>query len=558
MKKTIVTLSIAGSLLVGGITPALAAHLNEQTLLEMNIQTESLYSIKDMSSETDYLNATLKAPQFDNLKDKQFQKKLNEEIISFYKSKKKEMEDDSKSLAKEAKENGWNFNKYELQMQFEVATQGDMVSVVVSTETYTGGANATTVVDSFNFINKKDTKKLTIADVTDMDKLLTEAKKAVKEQVEGSFDFEEVKQDQAFFIEHGNLGLVFDEYEVASGAAGAVEVTIPFDKVRAASFDLNYKGINVKSKQTNKELDLYHLELDMPELNNVKDKELEKQINRQIAEFYETKQNEVEKEAKELAEEFKGTDIPFRPFYLGIDYNVETEGDLVSIVLHTYTYSGGANGMSTVDSINFVNKKDGEVVKLFDLADQNEFTKRVKEQIEKQFKNNSFELEELNKNTAFYVEGDEIVLIFDEYEIAAGVFGAPEVRIPIKEDVNEEASDVVEQTYDKVVVNGKEVKSYIHKDADVTMIELRKLAQNLGYKVKWNPKTASVELSRGAEWTSVKVGENRYTFAKVAPFELEAAPEKNKGKVYVPASFATKVLLAEVSGEGNTLMIDVK
>jgi len=79
----------------------------------------------------------------------------------------------------------------------------------------------------------------------------------------------------------------------------------------------------------------------------------------------------------------------------------------------------------------------------------------------------------------------------------------------------------------------------------VVMVPLRDITDIMGYEIKWNGKNKPVELTKGPHWTSVELNNNRYTFAKMAPFKLEAAPELKGGRTYVPVSFINKVLDGE-------------
>ena len=120
--------------------------------------------------------------------------------------------------------------------------------------------------------------------------------------------------------------------------------------------------------------------------------------------------------------------------------------------------------------------------------------------------------------------------------------------------------DSVDGLHLNIVVNGrgldfKETKAYI-KDNKVTMIPLKLVSEALGYEVEWNGETRAVELKKGAHWTMVKIGEDRYTFAKMAPISLGTAPEIKDGRTYVPLNFVTDILKADVRRD-ETGMISI-
>lgn len=120
----------------------------------------------------------------------------------------------------------------------------------------------------------------------------------------------------------------------------------------------------------------------------------------------------------------------------------------------------------------------------------------------------------------------------------------------VEEDV-EQASEI--KVLDKMNINEKEVTltnlAYKNKDG-VIMIPLRQIAEILGYEVKWNNETQSAELTKGAQWTNVKVGEDNYNFAKML-VKLGAAPELKDSKTFVPFTLLEEVLKVNVDIDTN-------
>lgn len=109
------------------------------------------------------------------------------------------------------------------------------------------------------------------------------------------------------------------------------------------------------------------------------------------------------------------------------------------------------------------------------------------------------------------------------------------------EVIDEEAEEI--KVLDKILINEKEVsldKDLYDKDG-VTMIPLRQISEALGYEVTWNNETRTAELTKGAQWTAVTIGEDNYNFAKML-VKLGSAPEINGGSTFVPFSFLEEVL----------------
>ena len=131
----------------------------------------------------------------------------------------------------------------------------------------------------------------------------------------------------------------------------------------------------------------------------------------------------------------------------------------------------------------------------------------------------------------------------------------PEKIIVIKETLKEENVEITEITaLDKIIIDGKEVKltNLIYtNDEGIKMIPLRQIAEALGYEVKWNNKARSAELTKGAQYTSIVIGEDNYNFAKML-IKLGTAPEFKDSTSYVPISFLEEVLKlgVEITKEG--------
>lgn len=96
----------------------------------------------------------------------------------------------------------------------------------------------------------------------------------------------------------------------------------------------------------------------------------------------------------------------------------------------------------------------------------------------------------------------------------------------------------------EVSVNGELVKADVSVQVidGVTMVPLRAPLEALGYTVKWNPESKSVEILKGAQWTSVTLGVNGYFRNKMAPHELSAAPVLVDNRTLLPLEFFADIL----------------
>ena len=123
-----------------------------------------------------------------------------------------------------------------------------------------------------------------------------------------------------------------------------------------------------------------------------------------------------------------------------------------------------------------------------------------------------------------------------------------------KEDIKEGEKFIT--VLDRIKINGNEVPmSMYRKSKEVVMVPLRDLTEALGYDIKWNGKEKPIEIHKGAQWTSIMLGKNEYSFARMAPITLESAPELKDSKTYVPASFIEKILQVDTFDVKDGLLI---
>ncbi len=76
----------------------------------------------------------------------------------------------------------------------------------------------------------------------------------------------------------------------------------------------------------------------------------------------------------------------------------------------------------------------------------------------------------------------------------------------------------------------------------ITMIPLRSVAEALSYTVNWNGEARSVEIIRGAQYITITLDKDEYTFSRRAPEQLGAAPTLVGDSTYVPLSFVDRII----------------
>ncbi|CAH1200442.1 hypothetical protein PAECIP111891_01759 [Paenibacillus allorhizoplanae] len=328
-----------------------------------------------------------------------------------------------------------------------------------------------------------------------------------------------------------------------SATTSAVPVVIKEVVLTSKSTDLT---TNIKVPQLSGMLDTKYQD----ELNNI----ILSHANKDLASW--------EKDAAEAAAAAKDKGYTYRPYGLTIVYTLKSDGTgnpsgVVSLTVTTYGETGGT-GMPRVDTYNVLNAAAAQRVTLQDLlgADYKAtidagVIAKMEEEPQYFFKD---QFKGISSEQGFYVEKGAAVVVFPKYAIAAGVAGSPEFRFVLPNDLTIKPNPTPLPGTDKVKVDLAPVDVEQNEDG-VTLVPFRKVAEGLGYTVKWNQDTYAAELSKGAQWTSVSVGKDSYFFAKMAPVALGAAPVILNDTLYVPTKFVSDILKADVTIDSKGIHI---
>lgn len=150
-----------------------------------------------------------------------------------------------------------------------------------------------------------------------------------------------------------------------------------------------------------------------------------------------------------------------------------------------------------------------------------------------------------NEVSAEELDGKKLIVFYSMMTMSIPAQTTPEKIIVLaSEDVETEVSEETEEEIEKVsfVLEAGKVK----KVDNVTMLPLREVAEGLGYEVGWDNDLRSVTVGTVPMGVNFVVGQNAYNKARMMPTELEKAPEIIENLTYVPASFFTDIIWADV------------
>ncbi|MBN2795826.1 MAG: protease inhibitor I42 family protein [Clostridia bacterium] len=118
-------------------------------------------------------------------------------------------------------------------------------------------------------------------------------------------------------------------------------------------------------------------------------------------------------------------------------------------------------------------------------------------------------------------------LIVEENSIVTIMDGTPTMDAPTTITINDVVLDL---DVNMQVIDG------------VTMVPVAETLRALGYEVIWHEETQTVEILKGAQWTTITIGKNAYFKNRMAPSELSMAPVIVDNRTLVPAEFFSVML----------------
>ena len=183
----------------------------------------------------------------------------------------------------------------------------------------------------------------------------------------------------------------------------------------------------------------FEITINTPQIQGLKNKDLEKQLNAEFKEQADCVKEIYEKDIEEFTKnngDAQGHEA--------IEYNFRVLEDNESrLVLDTYILRIAASGVEQ-HSFYTIDKNSGKLVVLSELFKEgSDFITTISNYIRTEMErlnaeeNGTFfidgpsSFESIDENADFYINGDgQLVICFDEYEVAAGVQGSPEFVIP--------------------------------------------------------------------------------------------------------------------------------
>ncbi len=197
------------------------------------------------------------------------------------------------------------------------------------------------------------------------------------------------------------------------------------------------KDINIVDKSINKDIKYLKEDVIMPQFEGGKNAESVNKINTKINDDIIPKLTEAEKTASDYYGNL--VEKPEFPFEVYSRYTVtKNSKNLISFYNDYYEFLGGAHGLTTRTSYT-IDKNRESMLNLNDIFKtgydyksviNDAIRKQISKEPEKYFET-ADKFKGISDNQGYYISNDNIVIYYQEYEIAPYVAGIPEFNIPI-------------------------------------------------------------------------------------------------------------------------------
>ncbi|MEG6522480.1 stalk domain-containing protein [Desulfotomaculum sp. 1211_IL3151] len=200
----------------------------------------------------------------------------------------------------------------------------------------------------------------------------------------------------------------------------------------------------ITTKKIQSETDTLIVDMELPVISGLKNTELQESLNKEI--LFNATQNQADHEKQALEDKLasQSGEYPFRTHSLYYKYQTFPSKDMLALIIMTSDYTGGAHGSNYRQYIN-IDVKNGKRITLKELfKDDVDYKQIINREVAKQIKaseergehfffQGDLAFKTIRDTQGFYIKGDNLVICFDQYEIAPYASGFPEFEIPLSQ-----------------------------------------------------------------------------------------------------------------------------
>lgn len=132
---------------------------------------------------------------------------------------------------------------------------------------------------------------------------------------------------------------------------------------------------------------------------------------------------------------------------------------------------------------------------------------------------NQYRLDDFN----YYIEGNNLILVYDQYELGPGALGVVKVSCPIVNNTIDVTVDDRALSFDQPPI----------MENNRVMVPIRAIFEALGYTVNWNAATQTGTATNGDDTITVQVNNTEITYDD-GTYHCDVALKNVSGRILVP------------------------
>lgn len=195
--------------------------------------------------------------------------------------------------------------------------------------------------------------------------------------------------------------------------------------------------IKLESKEVKSESQLINIDLNIPVVSGMADKEAQNLINQLM------EKDALDRQAAMIADAEANSDFirtePYHTYeFISRFYQYYATDDILSLYVDYYSFTGGAHGMTERKAYNFDFKTGEELELSYFFAPEGNYPEMINEIVQAEINRNPeiyFEgeggFQGIKEDQGFYVENDNLIVFFLQYEIAPYAAGIRTFAVPL-------------------------------------------------------------------------------------------------------------------------------
>lgn len=197
-------------------------------------------------------------------------------------------------------------------------------------------------------------------------------------------------------------------------------------------------GLTIETREIIEKSETLNIDLNIPVISGMADKSIQTVLNARLDKEAWDLQAELAAQIDEYVENAQEYGYTIHPYELVTRYQPCYQNErLLSLTVDYYQYTGGAHGMTARRAYNIDQTTGGELALKDLFTDNYDYTGLINEEIRRQIAINPemyfgdpIGFNGISENQKYYIQNGNLVIYFDQYEIAPYAAGIPEFRVP--------------------------------------------------------------------------------------------------------------------------------